>query len=146
MGRAKITTPTKDLINDDGSSLVTVAKGEQIHMNFTFGWLTDMTGFSVLCKVVEADNTVGQTAAPKSTKDGGVVVSLPVIDTVANDNQIIIVVPEDLCSGFAQQPTPTSPVYGYIDIEIGDTGVGTSKQVWKPVRGIVEITYSPTEA
>ena len=56
-----------------------------------------------------------------------------------------MVLPETLIAGWSPQPSPNKPVYGYIDLEIRDTGVGTRKQVWKPFRGLVEVRYSPTE-
>ena len=30
-------------------------------------------------------------------------------------------------------------------LEIADTGVGVNQQIWKPMRGVVEVRYSPTE-
>lgn len=44
MPRTAIRAKSTDIITDDGSVLVSVVKGEQIHLTFTLGWLTDLTG------------------------------------------------------------------------------------------------------
>lgn len=44
MARSKINSASKDLITDDGSVLVSVVEGEQIHMDVTLNWLTNLTG------------------------------------------------------------------------------------------------------
>ena len=61
-----------------------------------------------------------------------------------------------LAAGFSPRPTPNAAVYAFIDVEIGEIGTGDvndnpgaappDKQVWKPIRGLVSIDYSPTES
>lgn len=50
MARSKITSASKDLITDDGSVLVSVIKGEQIHLNITLAWLTNIADYTILQK------------------------------------------------------------------------------------------------
>lgn len=144
MARSKITSASKDLISDDGAVLVSVIKGEQIHLNLTLAWLTNISGYELFSKVVEANND-GSGSIPTTIRPGGVVVNIPLLDTSDTNNQFIMVIPENLIAGWTVQPSPDKPVYGFIDLEIRDTGVGTRQQVWKPFRGLVEVRYSPTE-
>jgi hypothetical protein len=144
MARSKITSASKDLVTDDGAVLVSVVKGEQIHLNLTLSWLTNISNYEIFSKVVEAAND-GSGAIPETVKPGGVVVDIPLLDTTDTNNQFVMVIPETLIAGWSPQPSPNKPVYGYIDLEIRDTGIGSRKQVWKPFRGLVEVRYSPTE-
>jgi len=144
MARSKITSASKDLISDDGAVLVSVIKGEQIHLNLTLAWLTNIADYEIFSKVVEANND-GSGAIPTTIRPGGVIVTIPLLDTSDTNNQFIMVIPENLITGWTVQPSPDKPVYGFIDLEIRDTGIGSRKQVWKPFRGLVEVRYSPTE-
>lgn len=56
-----------------------------------------------------------------------------------------MVIPKTLGFNWLHQPQPDKPTYGFIDIEIQDSGVGDAQQIWKPFRGLIEIRYSPTE-
>jgi hypothetical protein len=145
MARSKITSSGKDLITDDGAILLSVVKGEQIHFNITLGWLSDLTGYTILCKVVEGAND-GEGSKPTGVQPSGVVTSLTIIDTVVTDNEFKIVIPQTLGSTWTEAPKPDKAVYGFIDLEIADTGIGAAQQVWKPLSGLIEISYSPTEA
>lgn len=153
MPRSRITSRSKDVIDDNGAVLVSVIKGEQIRLGFTASWLTNMTDYTIIAKVVEADNSNIDYAAaeeddryPTSVLSGGQVEILPIIDTEPTDNSFEIVIPETLIDNYATQPTPNKPVYGFLGVEIRDLGVGDEQLVWKPFRGMVEILYSPTEA
>jgi hypothetical protein len=144
MARSRITSSTKDLLSDDGAVLFSIVNGEQLQYKVTLNWITSMAGFAKQCKIVEALN-LGDGGIPEMPRPNGVVTSLSFIDTNPNDNIFHIVFPETLISGWTVKPTPTKSVYGYIDLEIVDTGSGINKQVWKPLRGLIEILYSPTE-
>lgn len=144
MGRSKISSAGKDLITDDGSVLVSIARGEQLHQQLTFKWLTDLTGYTMVCTITEGVND-GQGGKPTGVKPSGVSKSLAILDDVSNDNKVVLVFPENLAEGFSPQPKPDMPVYAYIDFEIADTGVGPRQQIWKPFRGLVELLYSPTD-
>jgi len=149
MARSKINSKSKDLIKDNGSVLVSVVEGEQIHMGVTLGWLTNLSGYTIIAKIVEADssslNHTDPTSLPTAKQSGGQVTTLPIIDADATDNTFNIVIPEDLVSLYVTQPSPEKPAYGWIGVEVADTGIGNAQQIWKPMRGLVEILYSPSE-
>jgi len=93
MARSKITSASKDLISDDGAVLVSVIKGEQIHLNLTLSWLTNISNYEIFSKVVEANND-GAGTIPETVKPGGVTVDIPLLDTTDTNNQFILVLPE----------------------------------------------------
>jgi len=149
MARTRINSKSKDLVSDNGSVLVSLIHGEQVRMTITASWLTSMSGYTITAKVVEADSRTLNHALkelPTSVLTSGQVVSLPIVDSDNTDNAFEIVFPETLIDSFATKPSPEAPVYGWIGLEIMDTGTGNEKQVWKPLRGLVEILYSPSEA
>jgi hypothetical protein len=146
MARSKINSASKDLIEDNGAVLISVVEGEQIHMDMTLNWLTSLSGYTVTAKVVEADMSgVASGSYPTVVKSGGQVTTLDLIDAVNTDNTFKIVIPENLIDSWATQPTPQSPTYGWIGVEVRDGGVGSAQQIWKPFRGLVEVLYSPSE-
>jgi hypothetical protein len=146
MARSKINSASKDIIGDNGAVLVSVVKGEQIHMGMTLNWLTSLSGYTVTAKVVEADMTgVNAGEYPTVKKSGGQVTTLTLIDATVTDNTFKIVIPEDLIDLWDTQPTPQSPSYGWIGVEVRDSGSGSAQQIWKPFRGLVEVLYSPSE-
>lgn len=149
MARTKINSKTTDLMSDDGTVLVSLIHGEQVRMTITLSWLTNLSGYTITAKVVEADSRSLDAAIgelPTSTLTGGQVVSLPIIDSDATDNVFEIVFPEALIANFTTKPQPQSPTYGWIGLEVVDSGAGNAKQVFKPLRGLVEVLYSPSEA
>lgn len=145
MPRTNITSKSTDLLTDDGSIIASVVKGEQIRIALTAAWLTNLTGYTILAKVVEGDNVQDSGAVPATARVTPVVTTLPIIDTTVSDNQFEIVIPATLCNTWNTFPSPDKPIYGFIDVEIADTGSGNLQQIWKPLRGIVEVRYSPTE-
>jgi len=76
---------------------------------------------------------------------GGTVTTLAIIDATVTDNTFKIVIPENLVSSWITQPKPERPSYGWIGLEVRDTGVGSAQLIWKPFRGLVEVLYSPSE-
>lgn len=145
MGRDRINSPSKDVIKKSGTALFSLIKGEQLHIGMTASWLTNLSGCTITAKVVEGNND-GQGTPPTSEATGATVVLLPVLDSDVTDNQFKLVFPDTLCDAWSTQPTPDKPVYGFVGVEIADGGIGDLQQKWKPVRGLVEILYSPTEA
>jgi len=153
MARKRINSKSKDLLNGPGTVLMSVIDGEQIRMSITAGWLTNLSGYTITCKIVEADTSnINHFAADKDDRlpimpqAGGQVVDVSIIDLDVNDNAFEIVLPENITDGFTTMPLPEQPAYGWIGVEIADAGVGANQQIWKPFRGLVEILYSPTEA
>jgi hypothetical protein len=144
MGRDRINSPSKDAIKKSGTALFSLVKGEQLHIGMTASWLTNLTGCTVTVKVIEGDND-GLGTVPTAHKSTPVITALTVLDPIVSDNEFKIVFPDTLCDTWSTQPTPDKPVYGFIGVEIADAGVGAQQQIWKPVRGLVEILYSPTE-
>lgn len=145
LGRSRIDSPSRDTITDDGTTLVSVVDGEQIQIEITVGWIADLSSATITAKVVEGAND-GTGAVPTTAQPAGQVITLPIIDSVTTDNKFKLVIPETLIDSWAQQPTVDKPVYGFLGLEIDDGGVGNAKQVWKPLRGLVEVLYSPSEA
>lgn len=160
MARAKISDTTKNLVNDDGSVRITVARGEQIHIEFSIDWVPNLTGYNVHARIVEGVND-GSGGVPTGVKPGGQMrlltpVSGHIIGLNSGGNTFKLVIPWDIAKDFAPQPQPDKSVFAYIDVEVGEPGSGDPEdpvgdpatpnlQVWKPVRGLVEIMYSPTE-
>jgi len=146
MARSRINSRSKDLQNDDGAVVVSLIHGEQIQMDFTLNWLTNLSGYTLTAKIVEADMTgaTDENGFPKTA--GADVYTLPIIDADATDNVFKIVIPEDLIDNWVTQPQPEQPSYGWLGLEIMDNGVGNQQQIWKPLRGMVEVLYSPSEA
>lgn len=146
MPRSPIRAKTIDVISDDGSIIVSVAKGEQIHLTFTLEWLTNLTGYTITAKVVEALNASGDgTIAPIQEDATAVISNLTIIDDIVTDNKFKVVIPDDLCDSWDIQPVPDDPVYGYFALSVADTGVGDAQQIFVPVRGLVEVRYNPVE-
>jgi hypothetical protein len=144
MARSRITSASQDLISDNGSILASIVDGEQIQIDVTLNWLTNLSGYQLKVNVIEAQNT-GDGKVPTSVQPSGTITQLPILDAITTDNTFKIVFPESLISDWVVQPTPDKPVYGYIELEVKDTGVGNLQQIWKPFRGLVEVLYSPTE-
>jgi len=144
MARSKITSASQDLISDNGAILTSVVDGEQIHLEVTLNWLTNLEYYEKKVTVVEALNT-GDGKIPSNVRPGGISLDLVIIDEVRTDNTFKVVIPEELITDWTVQPTPSNPVYGYIELEVRDPGMDEAKQIWKPIRGLVEVLYSPTE-
>jgi len=145
MPRSKITSKSQDLITDDGSIIASIVHGEQTRINITASWLTNLAGYTITAKVVEGDNVQDSGLIPETARETPVVTTLPILDTTPTDNIFDIVIPQDLVNTWNTFPAPDKPIYGFIDLEIADTGVGNNQQIWKPMRGLIEVRYSPTE-
>ena len=133
-------------MKDNGSVLVSIIEGEQVHLDITLGWLTNLTNYTITPKIVEGDmSLLDSDGYPTLVKSGGQVTTLPIIDSDVTDNTFKIVIPEDLIALWATQPTPEVPTYGWIGLEVADSASGNSQQIWKPMRGLVEVLFSPSE-
>lgn len=160
MSRSKISSPANSLISDDGGALIGVRRGEQVFIDIQASWLINMTGYNVHANIIEAIND-GLGGAPTGVKPGGVQVLLSIANGYIRnvndgDNRFIMVIPWNLAEGMLPQPTPDNSIFAYIELEIGEPGTGDESdplgdavppenQVWKPLSGLVEISYSPTE-
>ena len=149
MARSRINSKSKDLISDNGSVLVSVIEGEQIHMDVTLNWLTNLSTYTMVAKVVEANSSTldyTKDELPTQEQTGGVITTLTIIDSDPTDNNFKIVIPETLIDSWTTQPRPNKPSFGWIGLEVRDNGTGADQQIWKPMRGLVEVLYSPSEA
>jgi len=149
MARSKINSQSKDLIDDNGSVLVSIIEGEQIHMDITLNWLTNLSEYTLVAKIVEADSsTLDHTKdeLPTQEQTGGEITTLDIIDSDPTDNTFKLVIPEELIDNWTTQPSPEKPAYGWIGLEVRDPGVDELQQIWKPMRGLVQVRYSPSEA
>jgi hypothetical protein len=144
MARSKITSASKDLITDNGAVLVSVIQGEQIHLELTFNWLTNLTGYDIDVVVQEGLND-GNGSVPKLIQPDGETTELVYLNPEPTDNKITVVIPKDLGENWVVQPKPDAAVYGFIEVSIKDPGEADQQQIWKPFRGMVELKYSPTK-
>lgn len=64
------------------------------------------------------------------------------IETAAN--RVYVQFPKSLGTTWSQQATVTSPVYGFFEMRVTENASIVYPRTWKPVRGLVEIMYSPT--
>lgn len=144
MARSRLTSTSNDLITDNGSVLISVIQGEQIHLELTLNWLTNLTGYDIDIIVQEGEND-GQGSIPKIVQPSGQTTVLSYLNPNTTDNKITVVIPKTLGDDWATQPKPEAPVYGFIELSVKDTGIDLQQQIWKPFRGLVEIRYSPTK-
>lgn len=61
-------------------------------------------------------------------------------------NRIYIQYPKTLASTWAVQPVVDYPVYGFFELRVTEPTDPIFTRTFKPVRGMVEILFSPTEA
>jgi hypothetical protein len=149
MARSRITAPTRDLITDNGAILASLAEGEQIRLVLRLSWIENLSDYTISAVVVEAQNegnvvSVADENVPDRIRIDGQVTELDIIDEDPSDNIFEIVFPRTLSDDWLVRPAPNRPVYGFVDLKIADNGVGVNQRIWKPVRGLVEIVYSPT--
>lgn len=146
MPRSNIRDKTKDALTDDGAVIYSIAKGEQIALTITIEWLSDLSDWTITAKVVEALNVAGDGDTPPLEEDTSVVVTdLPILDADPNDNVFKVVLTKDMSDNWSVQPSPDDPTYGFIAIQMADSGVGDAQQVLVPIRGLVEVRYNPVE-
>ncbi len=63
-----------------------------------------------------------------------------------NINDIYIRFPSTLASTWSQQPTVSTAVYGFFELSVTEPlNPSGFKRTWKPIRGMVEIQFSPTD-
>lgn len=62
-------------------------------------------------------------------------------------NKVYIQFPKTLsvAPAYTVQPTSVSPIYGFFELRVTEPDGGIYKRTWKPMRGVVEIHFSPTE-
>ena len=60
-------------------------------------------------------------------------------------NKIYVQFPSTLASGYALQPSVKSPVYGFFELRVTEPTDSIYSRTWKPIRGMVEFLFSPTD-
>jgi hypothetical protein len=60
-------------------------------------------------------------------------------------NKVYIQFPSSLSSNWTQQPTTEFPIYGFFELSVQEPVGGIYQRTWKPMRGLVELLYSPTK-
>jgi hypothetical protein len=60
-------------------------------------------------------------------------------------NQVYIQFPSTLSATWSVQPTTESPVYGFFELSVQELSGAVYRRTWKPMRGVVELLYSPTK-
>ena len=60
-------------------------------------------------------------------------------------NKIYVQFPSTIASTWAVAPTVNVPVYGFFELRVTEPDTVAFVRTWKPVRGMVEILFSPTD-
>lgn len=74
--------------------------------------------------------------------------TLPTVDEhweVTTLNKFYIHFPGGLCELWHVAPSVGSPVYGFFELRVTEPDNSILRKTWKPVRGMVEVLFSPTE-
>lgn len=63
------------------------------------------------------------------------------------NNKVYLQFPKTLSTTppWAVQPTNSAPVHGFFELSVTEPTGGVYTRTWKPMRGVVEILFSPTE-
>lgn len=59
-------------------------------------------------------------------------------------SKVYLQFPKTLGSTWGQVPTVTTPVYGFFELRVTEPQDNIFRRTWKPIRGMVEILFSPT--
>jgi hypothetical protein len=144
MARSSLTDVSLSINDDNGGVLWSFVKGEQQESEVTLGFLTDLTGFVLEAVIIEALNEPGSDAVPSAIRPSGVQTTLTVRVPAGVQNKVYIQFPSALGSTWLVQPTPDTKVYGFFELRVSEPG-GTFPKTWKPLRGLVALSYSPTD-
>jgi hypothetical protein len=60
-------------------------------------------------------------------------------------NIVYVQFPAALGNNYAEQPTVGHPVYGFFELRVTEPAGTIYQRTWKPVRGMVQILFSPTD-
>jgi hypothetical protein len=60
-------------------------------------------------------------------------------------NKIYLQFPSTLGATWEISPQNDSPVYGFFELRVTEPADAVYRRTWKPIRGMVEILFSPTE-
>lgn len=60
-------------------------------------------------------------------------------------SRIYLQFPKTLAGNWSVSPTVGHPVYGFFELRVTEPTDGVFQRTWKPIRGMVQILFSPTE-
>lgn len=142
MARSPTTSASTQLQDDTGGVLWSIVQGEQLKFSVTLGFLTNTAGYTFEAVVMEALNVVGKASIPKSARPSGVNTQIVVVNP-GGSNIIEVRFPETLGGDWAVLPQVDVPTYGFFELSVKEPP-SAFPQVWKPLKGVVEVSYSPT--
>ena len=58
-----------------------------------------------------------------------------------NSNSLRLIIPDDIADTAATAPAPRLPIYYYHELTIRDTGTDDAQQIYKPIRGFIEVLF-----
>lgn len=61
-------------------------------------------------------------------------------------NVVYLQFPSTLAATWGVQPGVNSPVYGFFELRVTEPASSSFRRTWKPVRGMTQIMFSPTDA
>lgn len=59
-------------------------------------------------------------------------------------NKVYLQFPKTLAGNWAVSPLVNSPVYGFFELRVTEPQDSVFRRTWKPIRGMVEVLFSPT--
>jgi hypothetical protein len=72
----------------------------------------------------------------------------PDVDTtaweIANMSRVYLQFPKTLAANWSLAPAVNYPVYGFFEMRVTEPQDSIFRRTWKPIRGMVEIQFSPT--
>jgi hypothetical protein len=63
---------------------------------------------------------------------------------VANMSRVYLQFPKNLAANWTVAPSVNYPVYGFFEMRVTEPVDSVFRRTWKPIRGMVEILFSPT--
>jgi len=73
---------------------------------------------------------------------------LPSVSTIWEEttfSKVYLQFPSSLGSNWAVSPTVEFPTYGFFELRVTEPSDSVFQRTWKPIRGMVEILFSPTD-
>jgi hypothetical protein len=194
MARSRISATTVDAMNDSGSLLLSLIRGEQSEVPISLDFVKNAAdpNLEYEAVIVEGLND-GAGSRPITIEPNGVQtvlsVRLPnyvgvwdpdgayshaevvryenlfyeklggiaIVDATPPDvsaewglttlDTIHVQIPKTLSitPPYAMTPTVDAPVYGFFELRVSEKANNVYPRTWKPVRGLIEILFSPTE-
>lgn len=80
-----------------------------------------------------------------SARTSATVPSSDALWEVTTLNTVYIQFPSTVANTWSIQPTVSSAVYGFIELRVTEPATSSFIRTWKPVRGVIEILFSPTD-